>query len=179
MMWLIFPDERSEGEMNNYEKLSIEKLYPSLIFTFVMDELPTYTSYEDRLTWQKVGYLSQQLGASLDEYHFNWYKAGPYSSAYTSILYSLPDKLDDMKNYQLTDELSNKLKPIKKIISSKPEDISTARWLELAASLIYISKERLKDKENNIKTLMRRKPHFDNKVLNEKMWLLLEEFGMV
>ncbi|WP_313150789.1 hypothetical protein [Lysinibacillus capsici] len=160
-------------------KISIEKLYPLLIFNFVTEELPTNSTYEDRLMWQKVGYLAQQFGASLSDFSFTWYKAGPYSPAYTSVLYSLPDNLDDMYNYRLDESVIEKIEPLKEIYESAPHDISVVKWLELVASLLYIVKEMGLDKDSSIKTLKRRKPFFNNTFHNNTAWGLLENLGMI
>lgn len=160
-------------------EISIEKLYPLLIFNFVTDDLPTHITYEDRLMWQKVGYLAQQLGASLNDFSFTWYKAGPYSPAYTSILYSLPDNLEDMYNYGLDDSVIEKIAPLKEIYKSAPPGISIVKWLELVASLLYIVKEEGFDKTSSIKTLVRRKPFFNNEYYNNEAWSLLEKLDML
>ena len=157
----------------------IEKLYPILIYIFTTGKLPSKDSYEERLLWQKVGYLAQQLGASLDEYKFNWYKAGPYSPSYTSLLYNSPNYVDELNNYILADYTREKLLPLKEIYSSAPKDISIPRWFELVASILYIKRESKLEKEAVFKSLIRKKPFFNEYNINNQAWDLLVKLNML
>lgn len=165
--------------VNKQLEVPLEKLYPILIYNFVTDEMPSSTDYEQRLLWQKIGYLAQQLGAALDEYTFTWYKAGPYSPGYTSLLYSLPDALGESLNYELADSAKKQLKPMKEIITSKPEGVSIPKWFELVASILYLKKNSGLNKKEVLKSLVRKKPFFNNDYINNCAWHLLEKLDML
>lgn len=49
------------------------------VFESVFDREFQQTSFEDRLEMQKTIYLLQNLGISVGNYNFLWYKHGPYS----------------------------------------------------------------------------------------------------
>ncbi|MDA2032507.1 hypothetical protein PDM80_11900 [Bacillus cereus group sp. Bcc02] len=165
--------------VNQKLEIPLEKLYPVLIYNFVTDEIPSTADYEKRLLWQKIGYLAQQLGALLDEYTFNWYKAGPYSPGYTSLLYSLPNSLDESLNYELTDAAKEQLKPMKEIIENIPEGMSIPKWFELVGSIVYLKKNTGLNKTEVLKSLVRKKPFFNNDYINSYAWDLLGKLNML
>ncbi|EFV77949.1 hypothetical protein HMPREF1013_01820 [Bacillus sp. 2_A_57_CT2] len=165
--------------------VKLELLVPFLIYEFVTSRHPTTKNYSDRKMWQKVGYLAQQLGLPLGDYKFGWYKAGPYSTAYTSLLY-------DIKNnyFQIEEELNNntlalnyntqyKLSSIKRLVSQKPFELDLSDWLELLASILYLKKNNSLDQEATLKKLIRLKPHFNDKVNNSYAWDLLERENLL
>jgi len=165
--------------LNKNLKVPIEKLYPVLIYNFVTGNLPSKSTYDERLLWQKVGYIAQQLGLSLNEYTFNWYKAGPYSPGYTSILYNFSNIFDEVSNYRLSDLALEKLEPMKVINNNVPTGMSTSKWFELVASILFLKKDTELDKKAVFVSLMRKKPFFNDENINDYAWNLLKKLDMI
>lgn len=165
------------------KSIPADLLVPYLIYEYVIDESPSTGSYDDRKVWQKVGFLAQSLGLPLNEYQFNWYKAGPYSPSYTSVLYSIDQNMDqfknDMQNYELKDSAKNKLRPLRNLVQNKPKGITLPSWLELLSSILYIREESGYDKKDCLKKLVRLKPFFDQSDINSLAWDLLYEENML
>lgn len=165
------------------DNIASELISPYLIYKYVTENPPTSETYDERKTWQKIGYLSQQLGLPLNEYTFRWYLAGPYSPAFTSVLYSINQEYDYICNsvneFSLTNKAKNKLKPLKLLIQQKPEIISLSDWLELLASVLYIKKMYSLNKSGVFKKLLKAKPHYSNEKINLLAWELLEEVQLL
>jgi len=158
--------------------MPMEKLYPLLIYEFVIGKLPSTETYEERLLWQKVGYIAQQLGTSLDDYIFSWYLAGPYSPGYTAVLFNSSHIADMALDYTLTDYVKRKIEPMKEIVENTPIDMSIPKWFELIASLLFIKNNSGLNKKNDIlKKLTRKKPFFNDEGINCFAWDLLENLN--
>ncbi|MDU1911928.1 hypothetical protein [Fusobacterium sp.] len=97
-------------------------------------------SFEDRLISQKKIYLLESLGIDLG-YKYNWYTRGPYSP---SLAIDLETTLDILKannyakTYKLNDNVEKNIKKVKFFEKKKNENMKTAEWYELLASLLYI-----------------------------------------
>ncbi|UQZ34619.1 hypothetical protein C2I18_14450 [Paenibacillus sp. PK3_47] len=151
----------------NDGKVAVELLLPFLIYKFIIGSDPSTGEYNMRLLWQKVGYLAKQVGMPLSEYQFKWYLRGPYSSAYTSVLYDIDQNTNELheqeKQFNLNDTAQAVLLPLKEMGNNKPSDMSLPIWFELLASIQYLNKgSKLTPDELFIK-LERYKPQFNNK----------------
>ncbi|OJD62799.1 hypothetical protein [Bacillus sp. NH11B] len=164
-------------------KVMSELLVPYMIYRHVIGNSPTTDTYDNRLLWQKVGYLSQQMGLPLDEFNFNWHLAGPYSSSYTSVLYGIRDNVGTVSNqaneFTLNPGAKQKLNILKELVNKCPEDMTVAKWSELLASIHYLSKNGARTKEQTIKKLLRLKPFFNNLRVNNYAWSLLENSSLL
>lgn len=151
----------------NDGKVAVELLLPFLIYKFIIGADPSTREYNLRLLWQKVGYLAKQVGMPLNEYQFSWYLRGPYSSAYTSILYDIDQKFEELheqeQSFHLNENAQVTLSPLKDMAASKPYDISLPIWFELLASIQYLGKDSKITSDELFVRLMRYKPQFNNK----------------
>src|SRR5207302_8762063 len=79
-------------------------------------------TFNDRLRFQKIGYLAQELGAD-SGFTFDWYLNGPYSPSLTRMLYSAND-LGTLRNpeVELTSEELLVTSRLRDLVGNKFED---------------------------------------------------------
>lgn len=153
------------------------------VHEYLLGRPPSHHSFFDRLTVQKMGYLVQCLGVYLGEFNWNWYKFGPYSSAFTRVLYEIsdinPEEFSSISsNYTLTEEIKETLSPFIKVIHSRPDDLHEAKWLELLASTLYIYRETTTQFDVCYDIIHTKKPEFTYKQF-QHAWFSLEELELV
>jgi uncharacterized protein YwgA len=159
----------------NNKKVAVELLVPYLLFEYITGKVPSTDTYDNRILWQKVGYLAKQLGFPLNEYNFTWYIRGPYSPAYTSVLFDIKETSDIHQykhEYTLADHSLNQLEPLKRMVGLNPFDMTLPLWLELLASIHYLSKS-IKSKDQVYSRLIKDKPMFSDKVHFDYAWKVL------
>lgn len=122
----------------NLNYISVYKIHD-----FVMDRPLSIEKIQDRVIAQKVVYLSNQFGVSCGDFEFSWYKKGPYSRALTKLLYDNINQDEDqhLNNYMLNYDAKKNLEPLKRLVQSRPKDLSEADWLELLASIHFLYKQ--------------------------------------
>lgn len=136
----------------------------SMVHEYLMGRPPSAKTYNDRIVAQKIGYLTQSVGIHLgDNINYFWHKRGPYSRVLTSMLFKIEDEKEFFKEQSKRLVIKKALKPkldfVKEIIEHRPQFCSEVYWLEIAASLMFISKEHLTiDKQNLKGILLKRKP---------------------
>lgn len=124
-------------------------------------------SFENRIKYQKIIYLLQSYGLSLD-YGFTWYLKGPYSSPLAHTLYAIYNDneiYDEYKNmkFKNDEEVDKTIQDFKQLLG---EDIDNALYLEVLASLHYLNKAifpREVDEEELKSKLFEHKPHLQNR----------------
>lgn len=104
---------------------------------------PDMNSFDNRLKYQKVVYLLQSFGLSLD-YGFTWYLKGPYSSPLAHTLFSIeknPQLYEESKELKFKNDhaITEKLIEFRDQLGHNIEDVL---YLEVLASLHYINKAR-------------------------------------
>lgn len=161
------------------EKVSFDILIPFLIYKHVIGEWPSNQHIGNRVTWQKIGYFAKKLGLiPLNQYDFSWYKKGPYSPGYTSVLYEGCDSeelLNHSLEYDLNTIAKSQLQPLRNLLAYKPKHLSIDNWLELLASIDYLYQV-FRDKQKTFARLIQLKPHFNENQVNEYAWnVLLKE----
>lgn len=170
----------SEQKENN---LAVELLVPFLIYKYVLGEAPSNENIIYRILWQKVGYFAKKLGLPLHHYDFSWYKRGPYSSGYTSVLYKICDEPDNLLqhsvNFELNQGAQDSLQPLINCLSFKPNDIQMVYWMELLASIDYLSSFNQGDKKKTLVQLTKLKPIFNDEYVKDLAWNVLENEGMM
>ena len=115
--------------------------------------------FNDRLRLQKLGYLSQALGAS-GGFTFSWYLRGPYSSSLTRMLYRAEEVGVLGKKMSLLKQEKGIIKNLKKLLKNELND---PRFLELYASVWYLLPKRTVTKEDVgyvIETISEEKPDY-------------------
>ncbi|WP_433943352.1 hypothetical protein [Paenibacillus sp. SN-8-1] len=117
----------------------------SKVYEHILGELPNSNDYDDRIIAQKIGYLVQDMGVYLGEMNFFWHKRGPYSRTLASALrYFEVNKesfIIDCSRVKIYDVIIPKLDHLKKLINLRPTNCSVLIWLEICASLKFLSKE--------------------------------------
>ncbi|MHA4267706.1 hypothetical protein ACX16L_23175 [Bacillus cereus] len=125
--------------------MSKQSIAYSIIHEYLLGRYPTVASYDDRIIAQKIGFLSQSFGIYVGDVKFFWHKRGPYSRTLTSLLFSIEknkqDIIEEASRFIIRDELKPRLNKVKKLIDKKPENCPEVYWLEICASLKYISAE--------------------------------------
>ncbi|MGM0828987.1 MAG: hypothetical protein ACQEU4_12235 [Bacillota bacterium] len=140
-----------------------EEISYYLVHNYILDRPPSACAYSDRIIAQKVGYLSQSYGIFLGNFQFFWHKRGPYSRVLTSMIYNIENNKNDFleltKEFKINDLLKSKLDNVKKLINNKPNSCSEVYWLEICASLMYLSKKMsTSDADILLETLLKKKP---------------------
>lgn len=103
-------------------------------------------SYEKRLLAQKVIYLLDQRAGLGFKFPFSWYLAGPYSPSLTSELFTIANEHGAYRtqadSLEFTEQAAAQLNLIRKYLRWAYEEygLSKASWLELLASIDYISR---------------------------------------
>jgi uncharacterized protein YwgA len=135
-------------------------------------------SFEDRLEMQKAVYLLQDLGISVGEYNFMWYKHGPYSQTLQNDILSSSNMV---ANIRFSADANRTLLRLKEIIFDQNVEYSKSEWLECLGSLHYIKENLLPTNATNeelLNELVIRKPHLKNHKDNRRALEQLESlFG--
>lgn len=144
--------------MNNKQSIAY-----SMIHEYLLGRYPSVETYDDRIVAHKIGYLTQSEGIYIGDINFYWHKRGPYSRVLTSLLFSINSDKENIQEqchrFRITEELKPRLDRVKNIIKNKPEQCSEVYWLEICASLKFISKEFSTNNKGIIKEiLLKRKP---------------------
>ena len=138
----------------------------------------SYDSFDQRLEMQKAVYLLQEMGASIGDYAFFWYKHGPYSQdlqdAMHDVCYSTAGNTTSEIAFSKDTDLI-----IKSVGDMLNQSVVYSRkdWAECLASLHYL-KTRIYpafSKNELITELEKRKPHLSNRKANEKAYDLVAD----
>lgn len=144
--------------------------------------IPSETSnIDDRVKIQKAVYVGKSAGFDLG-YPYGWYLKGPYSPELTRDYYNLSRAIalgdKEYKEYELLEELSQKLNNIKGLMNPLKYRVSQADWLELVASILFCKNEYRFDIKRTRQYLTREKGHlmnyFDDAVSELKLYKLVE-----
>ena len=100
-----------------------------------INKTPFMDQFDDKLEVQKITYLAQEYGIDLG-YEFAWNRRGPYCKQVSEHAHKILDS-DVDTDIDWANE-SEKLQEFAKII--KPY-LSNTKWLEIAASLVYLRKD--------------------------------------
>lgn len=124
---------------------------------------------------QKAVYLLQEMGVSVGDYDFMWYKHGLYSYNLQEDMYQVNSQ--ERAEVQLS---TDTLKSISKLHDLLNEEVaySISQWAECLASLHYLKENVFSegtDPDEIIKMLTEKKQHLDNKQLNLKALNKVEE----
>lgn len=129
-------------------------------------------NFTDRILVQKKIYCAQMLGVDFG-FSYNWYLRGPYSPGLTSLAFeAISQGSEQLSDYQLNEEVISKLDMVSTIANDERKmELSEASWLELIASVHYLTceaswikdrtKEAIWEKLHEYKPKYSR-PHFEN-----------------
>lgn len=122
----------------------------SKVHEYLIGRLPSNSTYDDRIVGQKIGYLCVSFGIHLgDGLNFFWHKRGPYSRVLAAIIRHVEQNKEkiaqDCSEVVLRGSAISKLGKIKDIIDLRPDKCPENYWLEICASLKYLSNEMKSD----------------------------------
>ncbi|GIP08229.1 hypothetical protein J1TS5_03990 [Paenibacillus macerans] len=151
----------------------------SKVHEYLLGKLPNVNSYDDRIIAQKVGYLVQDFGIYLGEMGYFWHKRGPYSRELASALRyyekNQENFIRECSYVKINALVIPRLEFLKNIIEKRPSSCTLLIWLEICASLRYLSKEGNKnDIDYLVMLLIKKKPFLSSyKVEMKKSWHLM------
>lgn len=119
--------------------------------------------FEDRMEMQKAVYLLQNMGISVGDYRFMWYKHGPYSQTLQNDILNLHD-VDDI-DINFSADAKKEIDTLKNVIFKKGLECNESQWVECLGSLHYIKENLLPSAAGDeavLKELKNRKPHLIN-----------------
>ena len=119
--------------------------------------------FEDRMEMQKAVYLLQNMGISVGDYRFMWYKHGPYSQTLQNDILNLHD-VDDI-DINFSADAKKEIDTLKNVIFKEGLEYNESQWVECLGSLHYIKENLLPSTagdETVLKELKNRKPHLSN-----------------
>ena len=141
------------------------------VYKTVFSEDFDYSIFDKRMQMQKTIYLLEQMGVSIGDYGFTWYKHGPYSQQLLDDMYQESGSHVKQPNYTTrATQALHKLKDEFNKARNYGFPYSMASWVECIASLHYLKANILPphtSKENVLRELVERKPHLSNKQANE------------
>lgn len=135
----------------------------SKVHDFLLGRYPNSRTYDERIIAQKMGYLVHDYGIYIGEVNFFWNKRGPYSRTLASALRYYEVNKDDFisqcSQVKIYENALPKLTKVKNIIDSRPKNISELYWLEIIASLKFLTKQLTTDNFYVLhQTLLKKKP---------------------
>ena len=119
--------------------------------------------FEDRLEMQKAVYLLQNMGISVGDYRFMWYKHGPYSQTLQNDILNLQN-VDDI-DIDFSADSKREIETLKNVIFKEGLEYNECQWVERLGSLHYIKENLLPSSvgdETILNELKNRKPHLSN-----------------
>jgi uncharacterized protein YwgA len=125
---------------------------------------PDISTKTRRKAVQKAVYLAQAAGVDLG-YRYNWYVMGPYSPNLTKDYFALRDTLEEDPSFEPERRLSKaalkKLEPLTELVEVPDDarDLTQADWLELLASIHFLSNYQGRDAEGVRARLAKEKGH--------------------
>lgn len=125
------------------------------------------SSFDDRLEMQKIVYLLGDLGISVGDYSFTWYKHGPYSQVLQNDILCDSNIEPQITFSTESEKIVNKLK---EVLFSAEISYGISEWSECLGSLHYIKENILPSNASDemaLKELILRKPHLNNEKDNE------------
>lgn len=135
--------------------------------------------FEDRLEMQKAVYLLQNMGISVGDYRFLWYKHGPYSQTLQNDILNLRGVEDIDINF--SDDAKREIETLKKVIFKEGLKYNESQWVECLGSLHYIKENLLPssaEEEIILDELKIKKPHLSSKRDNKIALQTLKELAV-
>ena len=149
------------------------------VFKSIFNKEFNASEFEDRLEMQKAVYLLQNMGISVGDYRFLWYKHGPYSQTLQNDILNLQSAKD--VNIDFSSDAKKEIEALKSAIFKEGIGYNKCQWTECLGSLQYIKESLLpssvKD-EAILDELMKRKPHLNNTKDNEIALQTIKELAM-
>lgn len=145
------------------------------VFKKIYEKTFSKNSFDDRLEMQKAMYLLQELGISVGDYDFMWYKHGPYSQSLQNDILNFQTKDTDI-NVSYSRDAETVIQALNNVIMHSDIHYDTKDWAECLGSMQYLRENILPSSasdEQVIEELVKRKNHLnkhdDNKVALERL----------
>lgn len=135
--------------------------------------------FEDRLEMQKAVYLLQNMGISVGDYGFMWYKHGPYSQTLQNDILTLQTSED--VNVNFSNDAIKAIDELKNAVQIQNKDYQEYEWLECLGSLHYIKESLMPssaDENTLIHELQTRKEHLNKEKDNRLALQILNKLGI-
>lgn len=132
------------------------------VFESVFDREFQQTSFEDRLEMQKTIYLLQNLGISVGNYNFLWYKHGPYSQTLQNDILRLQSA--EKIPVDFSNDAKTEINALKSAFFRDDIGYSLCQWTECLGSIYYIKENLLPSsasEEDVLQELAIKKPHLN------------------
>ena len=136
------------------------------------------SAFEDRLEMQKTVYLLQNMGISVGDYKFLWYKHGPYSQTLQNDILNLPT---DTIKVVFSVDANREIEALKKAIFKDGLEYNICQWIECLGSLQYIKETLLPSSVEDdviLNELKKRKPHLNKDNENQVALQTVRELVM-
>lgn len=149
------------------------------VFESIFDKDFQPNVFEDRLEMQKAVYLLQNMGISVGDYRFLWYKHGPYSQTLQNDILNLKS-VEDI-NIDFSSDAKREIATLKKAIFRDGLKYDLCQWVECLGSLQYIKENLLPssvEDETLLNELKIKKPHLSNDKDNKLALQTLKELAM-
>lgn len=154
----------------------MSKIYLKTLYTKVYHENFSYTESEKRMKMQMAVYLLQEMGASIGDYSFFWYKHGPYSQDLQDTMYAIKN-VSDGNIVKFSMDMEKDITRVEKVLA-KNGLYSQSQWAECMASVYYLQEYILPFgvvDEQICKELCNRKPHLNNDYENKRALKMARE----
>lgn len=149
--------------------------YLKPIYFMTYEQEFSYDSFEKRMEMQKAVYLLQEMGVSVGDYDFMWYKHGPYSQNLQEEMYRANSK--ERANVQFSLDTVRCINKLHDLLNEQVE-YAISQWAECLASLHYLKANVFSEgtcSDEIVEELERRKPHLKNRELNLRALVKVEE----
>lgn len=149
------------------------------VFKSIFDRDFQPNVFEDRLEMQKAVYLLQNMGISVGNYRFMWYKHGPYSQTLQNDILNL-QSVGDI-NIDFSSDAKREIRALKNAVFKEGIEYNLSQWVECLGSLQYIKESLLPSSVEEgtiLDELKNRKPHLNNDNDNKIALQTLKELAI-
>ena len=149
------------------------------VFKSIFDRDFQPNVFEDRLEMQKTVYLLQNMGISVGDYKFMWYKHGPYSQILQNDILIL-QSVGDI-NIDFSADAKREIRTLKNAVFKEGLEYNLSQWVECLGSLQYIKESLLPSSAEEgtvLNELKNRKPYLNNDNDNKIALQTLKELAI-
>lgn len=149
------------------------------VFKSIFDRDFQPNVFEDRLEMQKTVYLLQNMGISVGDYKFMWYKHGPYSQTLQNDILNL-QSVGDI-NIDFSTDAKREIRTLKNAVFKEGLEYNLSQWVECLGSLQYIKESLLPSSAEEgtvLNELKNRKPYLNNDNDNKIALQTLKELAI-
>lgn len=149
------------------------------VFQSIFDREFQPNIFDDRLEMQKAIYLLQDMGISVGEYSFLWYKHGPYSQTLQNDILNL-QSVENI-DIEFSADAKQEISLLKKAIFKENIQYGLCQWLECLGSIQYIKENLLPysaEDEVILQTLESKKPHLNKRDDNKMALKTLKDLAL-